>query len=160
MAGGAVEPISAVPATAGKVFPLVYSGGTNARLIETLGVMASLNGDAIWYLTFIMPQTLPSGTAKLRLLCMANATSGNAKINPKWVSVAAGEIPDTMTLNAEGVNTVSWSSGDADKFKELKVTLDADTIVANEVVFMALTFETSSWTLAQKLGCLASIHWE
>lgn len=159
MAGGPIKPSSAVPATAGKVFPLVYSGATNARLEEALGVMASLDGDAIWYLTFEMPPSLPSGTGKLRLLLRANATSGAAKINPKWASVAAGENADTITLNAEGTSTATWSSGDDDDYKELLVTLDADTLVANEIVYMALTFETSSWTLAQKLACLPSIVW-
>lgn len=160
MAGGAIVPISAMPATAGKVFPYPYVGATNARLEEMLGVMASLNGDAVYYLTFIMPPTLPTGTGKLRLLCRAAATSGAAKINPKWVSVAAGENPDTMTLIAEGTSTLTWAAGDDDDYKELSVVLDADTLVASEMVVMALTFETSGWTLAAKLGVLPVIIWE
>ena len=35
------------------------------------------------------------------------------------------------------------------EYKELKITLDADTPVAGEVIVLDLVFETASWTLAQ-----------
>ena len=107
-----------------------------------------------------MPPTLPSGTGKLLLRALANATSGAAKVNPKWASVAAEEDPSGATLNAEGPGTVTWASGDNDQYKELKINLDADTLVGGEEVVMDLTFETSSWTLAQVSTWIASIIWE
>ena len=107
-----------------------------------------------------MPPSLPTGTGKLRLLALANATSGVAKVNPKWVSVAVEEDPSGATLNAEGTSTVTWSTGDNDQYKELKVNLDADTLAASEEVVMDLVFETTSWTLAQVSTWIASIIWE
>jgi hypothetical protein len=161
MAGGPILPHSAVPVTAGRVFPNIHVGaGSNSKHDEGLGVEASVGADAIWRLRFLMPPTLPTGTGKLRLLCLANATSGAAKINPKWASVAVEEDPSSATLQAETTQTVTWGAGDNDQYKELKVTLDADTLVANEVVVMDLTFETASWTLAQILTVIASIIWE
>jgi hypothetical protein len=161
MAGGPVFPHSAFPVTAGRVFPAFHTGaGANSKHDEGLGVEASLGADATWRLRFAMPPTLPSGTGKLRLLALANATSGAAKVNPKWASVAAEEDPSSATLNAEGTQTVTWAAGDNDQYKELKVTLDADTLVAGEVVVLDLVFETASWTLAQVSTWQPSVIWE
>lgn len=162
MAGGPIYPCSVVPVTADRIFANIHVGaGANSKHTEGLGVQASLGADAIWRLRFEMPPTaLPSGTCKLRLLCLANATSGVAKINAKWASVAVEEAPDVATLQAETVQTVTWGAGDNDQYKELKVTLDADTPVAGEIIAMDLTFETSSWTLAAILTFQPSIIWE
>ena len=161
MAGGPIFPHSTFPVTADRVFPNFHVGaGANSKHDEGLGVEASVGADSTWRLRFQMPPSLPTGTGKLRLLALANATSGVAKVNPKWVSVAVEEDPSGATLNAEGTSTVTWSTGDDDQYKELKVTLDADTLVASEEVVMDLVFETTSWTLAQVSTWIASIIWE
>jgi hypothetical protein len=161
MAGGPIHPCSAVAVTSNRVFPSVHVGaGANSKHDEGLGVEASLGADAIWRLRFEMPPSLPTGTGKLRLLLLANATSGAAKINPKWASVAVEEDPSGATLNAETVQTVTWAAGDNDQYKELKLNLDADTLVASEVVVLDLVFETSGWTLAQVLTCRPSVIFE
>lgn len=161
MAGGPIFPHSAVPATADKVFPNIHVGaGANSKHDQGLGVEASLGADATWRLRFALPPSLPTGTGKLKLLALANATSGDAKVNPQWASVAVEEDPSSATLNAETTQTVTWEAGDADAYKELKVTLDADTLVAGEMVVMDLVFETTDWTLAQVSTWQASIIWE
>ena len=161
MAGGPLFPNSAYPVTAGRVFPNFHVGaGANSKHDEGLGVEASVGADSTWRLRFQMPPTLPTGTGKLRLLALANATSGNAKVNPKWVTVAAGADPSSATLVAETVQTVTWAAGDNDKYKELKVILDASTLTAGEIVVMDLVFETASWTLAQVSTWIASIIFE
>lgn len=158
MAGGPIFPCSAYPVTSGRVFPNV-AAATNAQ-VEGLGVEASVGADSVWRLWFQMPPTLPSGTGKLRLLALANASSGNAKPNVKWKSWATEESIASPTLNAEGVGTVTWATGDEYQFKELKVTLDADTLVGGEMIQVDLTFETSSWTLAATSTWLAAVIWE
>ena len=161
MAGGPIFPRSAYPVTSGRVFPNMHVGaGANSKHEEGLGVEASVGADSTWRLRFEMPPTLPTGTGKLRLLMLANATSGDAKINPKWVSVAVGEDPSSATPVAETVQTVTWGAGENDDYKELKVTLDADTLTGSEIVVMDLVFETASWTLAQVLTVIPSIIWE
>lgn len=162
MAGGPVFPRSAYPVTGGRVFPNIHVGaGANSKQEEGLGVEASVGADSIWRLRFSMPPTsLPTGTGKLKLLALAAATTGNAKVNPKWASVAVGEDPSSATLNAEGTSTLTWAAGDSDDYKELKITLDADTLVAGEEVVMDLVFETTSWTLAQVSTWIPSIIWE
>lgn len=147
----------------GHVYPLPYEGaGSTNDTTPMLGVTdaTTLTADVGFHLIFPMPVSLPSGTAKLRLWSRANATTGALKVNPKWVSVAATEDPSSATLNAEGTSTITWSTGDADDYKETKITLDADTIVAGENVHMDLTFEDTSTTLAVESGHLAAIIWE
>ena len=162
MAGGPIFPSSAIPDASGDVFPNVHVGATNGRRIQGIGVAnaTALDANRTWHVLFEMPPTLPSGTGKLRLLALANATSGAAKVNPTWGSCAVEEIYDTITLTGEGTQTITWAAGDADAFKELKVTLDADTLVAGEIVVMNLVFEDSSFTLAVTSTWLASIIWE
>ena len=161
MAGELIEPRSAYPATVVNTFPNIHVGaGSNSKYDEGLGVAASIGADSTWALRFKMPPTLPSGTGKLLLWALANATSGSAKVNPKWASVAAEEDPSSATLNAEGTSTLTWSTGDNDQYKELKITLDADTLVAGEMVVMNLVFETTSWTLATVSTWLAAIIFE
>lgn len=162
MAGGPIQPCSVVYATSGRCFRNVHVGaGSNSKHEEGFGIEASVGADTTVRLRFEMPPSaLPSGTGKLRLVALANATSGDAKVNAKWASVAMEENPSSATLNAEGTSTLSWSTGDNDQYKELKITLDADTLVAGEIVALDLVFETSSWTLAAVSTWRASIIWE
>jgi hypothetical protein len=161
MAGGPIFPHSAFPVTAGRVFPNIHVGaGATSKHDVGLGVEASVGADCIWRLRFKMPPTLPTGSPTLDLWALANATTGNAKPHVKWASVAADESPSGATLQNEGVGTLTWAAGDNDQYKRLKVILDADTIVANEIVVMDITFETASWTLAQVSTWQASIIWE
>lgn len=161
MAGGPIFPHSEFSNNTLRVYPNIHSGaGANSKYDEGWGVEASLSIDSPLRLRFAMPPVLPTGTCKLRLLALANATTGNAKVNPKWVSVAAEEDPSSATPVAEGTQTVSWGAGDNDQYKELKVTLDADTVVASEVIVMDILFETSSWTLAAISTWIPMIIWE
>lgn len=161
MAGGPIFPSSAYPVTADRVFPNFHVGaGANSKHEEGLGVEASVGADSIWRLRFQMPPTLPTGTAKLRQLVLANAATGVSKSNVKWASVAVEEDASSATLNAEGTDTITWSTGDEDVYKELKTTLDADTVVAGEIIVMDLTFETTGWTLAQVSTWIPTVIWE
>lgn len=158
--GGPLFPYSAFPTT-NNAFANVHVGaGANSKHEEGMGISASLAADTIWRLRFQMPPALPSGQCKIVIRGMAAATANSAKVNPKWASVAAEEDPSAATLNAETVQTVTWAAGDSDVYKETKVNLDADTPVANEVIVMDLTFETSGWTLNVVSTWQAFIIWE
>ena len=156
MAGGPILPFSAQPITAGLVFPVRLT----AEMPESLGFLASLSGDAIWRCFYQMPPTLPTGTGKVVLNCQANATSGDARINVKWKSYAATEVPAAASLTAETVDTITFATT-AYRITQVKRTLDADTLVGDEIVMIDFTGETSSWTLAATLGLLPPpIIWE
>lgn len=163
MAGGPIFPYSSVPDGSGEVFPNVYSGDgtyTDYQGAMAVAAAADLTADRTWHLFFQMPPSLPSGTCKLVIQARADAITGAAKVNPKWRSVAAEEDPSDTALNAEGTQTITWSTGDDDQVKEAKVTLDADTVVAGELVRLDLVFEDSGFTLAVPSSWVAFIIWE
>jgi hypothetical protein len=157
MPGGPIFPSSAFPVTSGRVFPTALT----PEMPQALAFEASLGADAVWRLFYqLPPTTLPSGTAKLLLICQANATAGNAKLNPKWKSYGANEVPAAADLIAEGVATITFSTT-VYRLTETKITLDADTLVAGELVMLDLVGETSGWTLLPVLGVLPpAIIWE
>jgi hypothetical protein len=164
MAGGPILPNSLFPGdTTGRLFPSFYggAGGNAAARDEGMGVMASLSADATWELRFLLPPAaaLPTGTLKLRLLALANAGAGDAKVTVKDAVVAAGASPSAVTLTSETQATLTWASGDNDKYKEAKITLSA-VPVGNDILVVGLTFNTSGWTLAQVSTWIASIIWE
>ncbi len=161
MSGGPISPNSILPITANKLWCGPYIASDSSLQDIGIQVMASLDADAVARLVFPMPiGSLPSGTCKLRLLAIANATSGSAKVNAKWGSVAAGEAAKEVTRAAEGTATLTWAAGDTDDYKELLITLDADTPVAGEMICMDLTFETSGWNLAAVSTWIAFVIWE
>ena len=157
MAGGPVKPDSAFPE--GDAFRRVHvGGGAQAEYDVGMGVGASLAADATWHLRFEMPPSLPTGTGKLRLRAISGTGSGNARVNPKWASVALSEDPSGTTMNAEGAQTITFVG--VDDYLETKIDLDADTLTASEIVVMELVFETASWTHAAISTWQASIIWE
>lgn len=156
MAGGPILPFSAQPITAAIVFPVRLT----AEMPESLGFQASPGADSIWRCFYKMPPSIPPGTGKVSLMCQANAISGNAKINVKWKSYAALEVPAAASLIAEGVDTITFATT-AYRLTEVVRVMDADTFVANEIVMIDFTGETSGWTLAAVLGLLVPpLYWE
>lgn len=161
MAGGPIFAFSSEPGTSGKVFPWRNIGATNSRIISGMGVIDSLDANANWFQLFRLPSVLPTGTATLVYVPIAVATTGVAKVNPTWESVSPnlGNY-DTVTLVAEGVQTITWNTGDSEDFKETKVTLDAGTITAGNILVLNNAFETASWTLAVRSLWNNYIQWE
>lgn len=162
MAGGPILPESRVPqSTNGNVYPAVYTGGGGnaAPAEEGMGVVASLGADSVWALRFRIPNVLPSGTAKLLLTALANANTGAAKVTVSDAVVAAAASPSAASLTGETQATLTWSTGEADKYKEAKVTL-TPTLIAGNYLVVALTFNTSGWTLAAASVWKAALIWE
>jgi hypothetical protein len=162
MSGGPVYHLPPYTAdTAGNAFPSFYAGGGgNAAPTDYgLGIAASLGSDVTWQLRFPMPPSIPSGTLKLRLLGLANASSGNAKVTVKDVNVAAAASHSAASVTSETQATVTWGAGDADKYKETKITLTASPS-GNDMLVVGLTFNTSGWTLAAVSTWIATIIWE
>jgi hypothetical protein len=162
MAAGPLFPYSEIPVTGGSVFPNVHvGGGANSKHEEGLGVAASLAVDAIWRLRFQLPPAIPTGTAKLLLRALANATTGAAKVTPQLAKVAGGSSPSAATLTAEAQQTITWTA--ADLYFDAKVTLTNTTVVAgdeNKALVCDLVFNTTGWTLAAVSTWQAFLIWE
>jgi len=163
MAGGPITPMSAMPLTAGKVFPYIYTG---ARYHEALGVMASLDGDATWNLVFPLPPAAPTGTLKLVIASMANAGgTESAYLRVLWAAVANAEEPDDIALNDEhggGDLEIEHTAAGADDLIVTKVTLDADTITygTDQLLVMNIDLKTASWDLAVIWAFWVYLIWE
>lgn len=162
-----IFPSSFFPVTAGKCVEGFYSdlGGTQEVHARGLGFIAALDADAIWRLIFNMPADLGGGTPRFCLDALANATSGVAKLNPKWKAFNADADLISAAVSAEGLtadvktgggatDTIQWEAGDDTRVLHREWTLNATTApTANQRVLLDLTGETSGWTLATIL-CL------
>jgi hypothetical protein len=161
MAGGAILPSSIDYGVSGDLFPYLYSGaGGNAAPSEWgHGVIASLGSDRTMSLRFLMPPSIPSGTLKLRILALANATSGAAKmtVSDGAATPTSNANPSGITLTSETQTTFTWTV--ADVYLEQKVTLSAAP-VANDVLVVAVKFQTTGWTLAAKAAFIFTALWE
>jgi hypothetical protein len=160
MAGGPIKYFSAAYPASGQVYPGYHIGTTNNRKWHGHRCEASLGSDAILELNFEAPQSLPSGTPKLRCLVISDDTSGDGVINPAWASLPVGGDYDTVALNAEGNTTITWATGDNEELLEEIIVLDADTVVEDEIIIMQITFVSASWTLASISTWNFSIIWE
>ena len=84
MAGGPILPSSIyLGGASGNLSPTFYVPATNtntAGAIEGVAVAASLAADAVGVYQFNLPETLPTGTLKCRVLAWANASAGVAKV--------------------------------------------------------------------------------
>ena len=113
MAGGPILPSSIyLGGASGNLSATVYVPNTNtntAGAIEGVGVVASLTADAPAVLQFNIPEVIPSGTIKLRILAMANATSGVAKLTVKDASTSAGSNIGATTLTSETQVSQTWA---------------------------------------------------
>lgn len=164
MAGGPILPSSVyLGAASGNLSPQFYAPSTATNLsgyLEGIGVVASLSSGSTTQamLHFNLPESLPTGTAKLRLLASSNATTGNALFTVNDAVFAAGSIMTSTALIAETQVTQTWSTADA--LVENKVTLSS-TMVANSVLACRLDFNsTGSWTLAATSVWQPSLVWE
>lgn len=127
------------------------TGGTNGRrFMPQWAIPASLAANANIHALFYCAAA-PSGTLKALITRAANASSGNARLNLAWAAAAAGVNFDTVSLSAEGVQSLAWASGNEYDLLQTAITMDAATApTAGQYVIVQLGFETASWTLAAK----------
>jgi hypothetical protein len=161
MAGGPLLPSSLYLGSAsGNLFPTFYIPSTNTNLagaIEGVGVVASLAAEAAAVMQFNMPESIPPGTLKLRVLTLANAASGTTKLTVSDKNVAAGGQLGTSTLNVE--SQLSFALATADILVENKITLTSSPS-ANDILTVLATFNHTSWTLAASSAWQFSVVWE
>lgn len=159
-AANAIQPASSYTSdTAGNIFPYVYTGGGgNASASEAgWGVVASLGSDVALQMRFQMPSALPSGTFKLVSYCLANASSGTAKYTISDGNVASGSSPSAVALTGETQTSITWSA--VDNYVVTKTVLSSTPLVDN-VSVVAVTFNSTGWTLAQIMSCRWVEIWE
>jgi hypothetical protein len=164
MAGGPILSSSIyLGGASGNLAATFYVSGAGTTVsqsyIEGIGVIANLNtaADSPAVLQFNIPEVLPSGTLKLRVLAWANATSGIAKLTVKDGNTAAGSNIANTTLSTETQLSQTWAT--ADIIVENKITL-ATVPNANDIVTIVATWNATGWTLAAQSVWQFSLVWE
>ena len=103
--------------------------------------------------------SIPTGTAKVRIWSLANATSGTLKWTVKDGRCPAGSDPSAATLTSETQSSVTWAT--AGIYVETKVTLTGlSSLAAGDMVVLAITFQTSGTTLAAESVHIVALIWE
>lgn len=161
MAGGPVFPSSVyLGGASGNLYPAFYVPNTNTNssgAIEGIGVVGSLGSDSAAVLQFNLPEIIPSGVAKIRVLAWANATSGVAKFTIKDGQTSVTSNIGGTTLNTETQVSQTWSS--ADIIVENKVACTTSPS-SNNILTVSVTFNTSGWTLSSNSVWQFSLVWE
>jgi hypothetical protein len=164
MAGGPILPSSIyLGGASGNLSSTFYTSGagttTANSTIEGIGVIANLNtaADSPAVLQFNMPEVLPAGIFKLRVLAWANATSGIAKLTVQDGSTSAGSNIANTTLTTETQLSQTWAT--ANIIVENKITL-TDVPLTNDIVTIIATFNATGWTLAAASVWQFSLVWE
>jgi len=166
MAGGPILPSSVyLGGASGNLSSTFFISGAGTTVansaIEGVGVVQSLGADSACVLQFNLPESLPPGTLKLRMLAWANATTGNAiyTVADGGTAPAANIANTTLTTDA---SAVSFSfPGTANLINEVtKLALTGTGQVANNIFTVVVTFNTASWTLAATSVWQFSLVWE
>lgn len=161
MAGGPLLPTSVYFGNAsGNAYPAYYQPATNtntAGWIEGVGIVASLAAETPVVMQFNLPETIPSGTCKCRILAMAGTTTGTAKLTISDGQTAAGSNIGATSLSAESQLSQGWAT--ADILVENKISLTTAP-TANEILTLLATFNHTSWTLGTASVWQFSLVWE
>lgn len=163
MAGGPIGPYSALPLDDNAwVAPFAGAGSTtddtNACIV---GQASDFSADTeVFSLQFRMPETLPSGTGKLRIISRTSATSGVTALTVKWKSIDDTQDPSTVSWFTEGDTEADITAPGTTNLREsTDVTLDADTIVASETIYMVIEVDDSAHTIAADTALEFWIVW-
>jgi hypothetical protein len=162
MAGGPILPSSIyLGGASGNLSSTFYVSGAGTTVaqsyIEGVGVIASLGANASAILQFNLPEVIPTGVLKCRVLAWANATSGVAKLTLSDGQTAPASNIANTTLTADTQISQTWAT--ADIIVENKVTL-ATTPTANNILTIQAQFNNTGWTLAQASVWQFSLIWE
>lgn len=153
-----------MPSTIDRISSYVDRTGSGDFRQPNIAVQASLGADAWLDIRYRLWANLPSGTPKLLLAWWTPATTGVAKVNPKWAfsepNVSSIDLVSSMT--AEGTTTLT-ASATGDVRQEDKITLDANswTGKGGYALDLRIVFENTGWTLASLLHLMPPpIIWE
>lgn len=160
MSGGPIFPSSIyLGAASGSLFPNFYTAATNtngAGYDEGIGLVASNAANVTAYLRYFMPPSIPTGTAKIRLLGLANANTGAVKITIRDINLAGNAAPAAANLNVETTLTATWIL--PDNYNENKVSITSSP-AGSDILIVSATFN-SNCTLAQTSTWYMPLIWE
>jgi hypothetical protein len=167
MAGGPLLPSSIyLGGASGNLSSTFYSPGgaattiTNQGSFEGIGVVGSLASQSNAILQFNMPETIPTGVLKLRLLAMTNSTTGTAFWTTYDGATSVASSIQATTLTAEAAQSINFATlGVQDVLNENKQAL-ATSPTSNQILTVVIAFATTTFTVTNTTVWQASIVWE
>jgi hypothetical protein len=164
MAGGPLLPSSIyLGGASGNLSPQFYTSGAGTTVsqstIEGIGVVASLGANASAILQFNLPEVLPTGTLKCRVLAWANASAGIAKLTLSDGGTAPANNIANTTLTAETQLSQTWATADI-IVEVAKQTMAGPNQMANNIYTVVAQFNNTGWTLAVASVWQFSLVWE
>jgi hypothetical protein len=167
MAGGGLLPSSVYLGGApGNLSSTFYVPATNTVAnqgsIEGIGVVASLGAIASAILQFNAPEVIPTGQLKLRMLGMANATSGIAYWQVQDGITSPGSSVGTTALTLEANQSLTWTTADIlmESKQNLSIAPSANQIITMIINFAQQSGSLQAFTLAQISVWQPSLIWE
>jgi len=164
MAGGPLLPSSVyLGGASGNLSPTFFIPTTNtntAGATEGIGLIGSLGANAPAVLQFNMPESIPTGTLKLRMLAMSTSVVGSqiVKLTVSDASTSPAASIGATTLTGESQSTVTFTA--ADILIETKLTLTATAPTANQITTILVTFNNTGTTLVAASVWQFSLVWE
>jgi hypothetical protein len=169
MAGGPLLPSSIyLGGASGNLSPQFYIGTTATgggaaagySAFEGIAAIASLTSAAAAaaVLQFNLPEVIPSGTAKLRTLCMVNASAGAATWAVHDAVTAPAAAIGASAFTTEATQTFTFAT--IDVLNENKLTI-TPVPVANYIYTANVVFAPSAnFTVIQQTVWQFSLVWE
>ena len=159
MAGGPILPSSIyLGAAAGNLSSTVYIPTTNtnaAGAIEGIGVVGSLAADATAVLQFNLPESLPTGTAKWRVLMWAPDAHVGLVTPSDGVTAVSSNI-GAATLTAGSQISITAVVDVINEFKQATATAP----VVNYIMTLKAVFNHTGWTITGISVWQFSLVWE
>ena len=163
MAGGPLLPSSVyLGGASGNLSSQVYIPATNtnaAGAIEGVAVIASLGADSTAVYQFNLPEVIPAGALKCRVLALANATAGIAKLTLADAGTAPAANIGATTLTTETQLSQTWATADV-IVEVAKQAMTGAGQTANNIYTVKATWNATGWTLAQQSVWQLSLVWE
>jgi hypothetical protein len=159
MAGGPMFPSSIyLGGASGNLSSTIFVPSTNtnaAGAIEGIGVIGSLGSDSTAVLQFNLPETIPTGTCKLRTLMWApDAHAGKLTISDGQTAVSSNIGATTLTAETQISITAV-----VDVINENKTTLTTAP-TSNNILTIKAVFNTTGWAITGTSVWQFSLVWE
>jgi hypothetical protein len=133
------------------------SGG---RTLGGIGILITTAQTATLHLAYLMPPVIPAGQATIRWQVISANTAGTLLFNPSWNCHGGTGDFDVVTLNAEGTQTITFSTVDEVEVASHDLDHGSSTMVASGILYIEVDI-TSTVSIANLGHLLVPIvTWE
>lgn len=162
MSGGPIFPLSIIPEQSDELFASVHFDVAGVDFyLEGLGVAAGgPTADRDIFMVFQLPPTLPSGTPKIVLAEVADASVGASSYQVNARRKAHGSPMDEDAYSDIGLIGVEYAAGEEHAVQVAKADISSLSLQANDILSVNFSPQSSGWTLAVVPTFWVYLIWE